>query len=280
MASPVVLVTGGTSGIGLETAKALRDQGCRVYTMSRREKFPEADGNADPKNVGRSSASVIRHLQADVTDEAAVAAAVRTVCGEAGGIDILVNCAGFGISGAVEFTEIEDAKRQFDVNFFGMVIVNKAVIPVMREAGHGRIVNISSVAAPVPIPFQTYYSASKAAINSYTMATANEVRPFGISMCAVQPGDIATGFTDARNKSIAGDDVYGGRISKSVSVMEHDERNGMKASVAGAYIAKITLKKHVKPLYAIGFQYKAVCVLIKLLPARLANRIIGMIYAG
>ena len=265
MAGPVVLVTGGTSGIGLETAKALRDHGCRVYTMSRRETLSEP---------------AIRHLQADVTDEAAVFTAVKTIAEEAGGIDILVNCAGFGISGAVEFTETADAKRQFDVNFFGMVIVNKAVLPLMRKAGHGRIVNISSVAAPVPIPFQTYYSASKAAINSYTMATANEIRPFGISMCAVQPGDIATGFTDARNKSIAGDDVYQGRISKSVSVMEHDERNGMKASAAGAYIAKIALKKRVKPLYAIGFQYKAVCLLIKLLPARLANWIIGKIYAG
>ena len=277
MAELVALVTGGTSGIGLETARALQNKGCRVYTMSRRP-APADDEKAEaPAGV---KTFPLRHLQADVTDEAAVAAAVAELLTEAGRIDILVNCAGFGISGAVEFTETADAKRQFDVNFFGMVIVNKAVLPVMREAGGGRIVNISSVAAPVPIPFQTYYSASKAAINSYTMATANEVRPFGITMCAVQPGDIATGFTAARAKSIAGDDVYGGRIEKSVAVMEHDEQNGMQASVAGAYIAKVALKKRVKPLYAIGFQYKAVCVLIKLLPARLANWIIGKLYAA
>ena len=219
------------------------------------------------------------HICADVTDEAEVQAAVAQVLEETGRIDILVNCAGFGISGAVEFTELSEAKRQFDVNFFGMVNVNKAVIPVMREAGKGRIVNISSVAAPVPIPFQTYYSACKAAVNSYTMATANEIRPFGISMCAVQPGDIATGFTDARAKSVTGDDVYGGRISRSVAVMEKDERGGMKPSAAGAYVAKIALKKKVKPLYAIGLQYKAVCFLVKVLPCGLANRIIGMIYA-
>ncbi len=271
MSAKIALVTGGTSGIGLETALALQKKGCRVYTLSRRaEGLKEVNEGLIP----------IRHLQADVTDEEAVRKAVTEILNEAGGIDILVNCAGFGISGAVEFTKTEDAKRQFDVNFFGMVIVNKAVLPIMRKNKGGRIVNVSSVAAPVPIPFQTYYSASKAAINSYTMATANEVKPFNITMCAVQPGDIATGFTDARKKSIEGDDVYGGRIEKSVSVMEHDERNGMKASVAGEYIAKTALKKRVKPLYAIGFSYKAVCVLIKLLPCRLANYIIGKLYAG
>ena len=262
MKRPVAIVTGGTSGIGRATARALRAAGCQVYTVSRREADEETG-----------------HLQADVTDEEAVRRAVERVAELAGGVDILVNCAGFGISGAMEFTELSEAKRQFDVNFFGMVNTSKAVIPIMREAGHGRIVNISSVAAPVPIPFQTYYSASKAAINAYTLATANELRPFGITMCAIQPGDIATGFTDARAKSAEGDDVYEGRISRSVEVMEKDERGGMDPAVAGRYIAKIAVKKSVKPLYAIGFAYKLVCVAVKLLPCRLANRIVGKIYA-
>ena len=257
----VALVTGGSSGIGRETVKALEAAGCKVYSLSRR---PVERGN---------------HICADVTDEAEVQAAVATILEETGRIDLVINCAGFGISGAVEFTELSEAKRQFDVNFFGMVNVNKAVIPLMREAGRGRIVNISSVAAPVPIPFQTYYSACKAAVNSYTLATANELRPYGVSVCAVMPGDIATGFTDARAKSVEGDDVYGGRISRSVSVMEKDERGGMAASSAGRFIARIALKKNVKPLYAIGLQYKAVCFLIKILPASLANRIVGLIYA-
>ena len=262
MKRPVAIVTGGTSGIGLATTRALRAAGCQVYTVSRREADEETG-----------------HLQADVTDEAAVKQAVGRVTELAGGVDILVNCAGFGISGAVEFTELSEAKRQLDVNFFGMVNSCRAVIPIMREAGHGRIVNISSVAAPVPIPFQTYYSASKAAINAYTLATANELRPFGITMCAVQPGDIATGFTDARAKSEEGDEIYGGRISRSVAVMEKDERNGMDPAAAGKYIAKIAVRKNVKPLYAIGFAYKLVCAAVKLLPCRLANRIVGMIYA-
>ena len=110
-------------------------------------------------------------------------------------------------------------------------------------------------------------------------ALANEIRPYGVSVCAIQPGDIATGFTAARKKSELGDEEYGGRISKSVAVMEHDEQNGMKPEVAGAYIAKIALKKKVKPLYTIGFSYKCVCFLTKILPCGLLNRLVGMIYA-
>ena len=256
------IVTGGSSGIGREVAKSLKEAGCKVYEFSRRE----------------VKDSEFIHVSVDVTDEACVQEAVQTVLDAEGKIDLLVNCAGFGISGAVEFTDLEDAKRQIDVNFFGMVNCAKAVMTPMRKAGSGRIVNISSVAAPVPIPFQAFYSASKAAINSYTCAAGNEVAPYGISMCAIQPGDIQTGFTDARKKTLDGDEEYGGRITKSVAVMEKDEREGMPASVAGRYIAKIALKKKVKPLYAIGFVYKFFCLLMKLLPIGLANKIIGSIY--
>ena len=106
-----------------------------------------------------------------------------------------------------------------------------------------------------------------------------DLRPYGITVTAVQPGDIKTGFTAAREKSVEGDEAYGGRISKSVAKMEHDEQNGMDPAKAGAYIAKIALKDHPKPLYTIGFSYKAVCVLLKLLPCRLSNWLIGKLYA-
>lgn len=190
----------------------------------------------------------------------------------------MVNCAGFGISGAVEFTELSDAKRQFDVNFFGTVNTNRAVIPIMREQKKGRIVNISSVAAVAHIPFQTFYSASKAAIESYTYALSNELRPFGISVTCLQPGDICTEFTDARKKTVTGDDIYSGRIKKSVSGMEKDERKGMSAQKAGKYMAKITAKKKVKPIYTVGFSYKLLSVLCKIFPANIRNRIVGMLY--
>ena len=257
------LVTGGTSGIGLAAAKALAAKGVKVYCMSRRNFIEEG----------------LLHVRADVTDYEQVKAAVDGIAAAEGGIDLVVNCAGSGISGAVEFTTPEDAKRQIDVNFFGTVNVNKAVIPHMRENGGGRIVNISSVGAPAALPFQAFYSASKAAINTYTCALINELRPFGISVTAIMPGDIRTGFTAARKKNPAGDDIYGGRIERSVSKMEHDEQNGMSPEKAAKTICRVCFKKRVKPLYAIGFSYKAVCVLLKLLPCSVGNRVIGGMYA-
>lgn len=262
--SKVAIVTGGTSGIGRATALALRENGYTVYEFSRRDRQVEG----------------LRHITADITDESAVAAAVRQVMAEQGHIDVLVNNAGFGISGAIEFTDTAEAQRLFDANFFGMVRLNRQVLPIMRAQGYGRIVNLSSVAAPVPIPFQAYYSATKAAVNAYTMALANEVKPFGVTVCAVQPGDIRTGFTAAREKVTAGDDIYNGRIGRSVARMEHDEQTGMDPAVAGKYIASLAMRDKVKPLYAIGFSYKAACVVMKLLPCRLSNWIIGKLYAA
>lgn len=264
MKNKVVVVTGGNSGIGKYTAEAFAKKGCKVYDLSRREIINEG----------------IVHISTDVTDENQVAASVAEIIAQQGKIDILINCAGFGISGAVEFTQIYDAKKQFDVNFFGTVNVTKAVLPYMREKRCGRIVNISSVAAVAHIPFQTYYSASKAAIESYTCALANEVRPFGISVTSIQPGDICTPFTQAREKSFDGDDIYNGRISRSVAGMEKDEQKGMSPEFAGEYIAKIAFKKSVKPVYAIGASYKILSVLCKVFPCSVRNRIVGMLYAG
>ena len=259
----VAVVTGGTSGIGRATALALKDAGCTVYELSRRAEGVEG----------------LHHISADVTDENAVNDAVAQVIAAEGQIDILVNNAGFGISGAIEFTSTTDARSLFDVNFFGMVNMNRAVVPLMREAGQGRIVNLSSVAAPVPIPFQAYYSATKAAVNAYTMALANELRPFGVTVCAVMPGDIHTGFTAARRKIGEGDDIYQGRISRSVVRMEHDEQTGMDPAKAGAYIARVALRSGSNhPLYAIRFDYKFFAFLAKVLPARFLNWLIYLLY--
>ena len=258
----ITVITGATSGIGLAMAEEFSKRGDRVYCIARREaKLPEG----------------CAFISADVTDEAAVDSAVRRILSEAGRIDVLVNNAGFGISGAVEFTELADAKRQLDVNFFGTVNMTKAVLPHMRENRSGRIINTSSVAAITPIPYQTYYSASKAAINSYTMALANEVRGFGIRASALMPGDVKTGFTAARAKSLAGASVYPS-LEKSVRTMEHDEQNGMPPSALAKRAYFISTRRRPKPLYSCGFVYCLLCVLAKLLPARLVNRVLGKLY--
>ena len=261
--SKIAVITGGSSGIGLCAARALRDAGCKVYELSRR----------DIEEGGMT------HIRTDVTDEASVKSAIAEIERAEGRIDVLVNNAGFGISGAAEFTDPKDARAQLDVNLFGMDAVTRAVIPVMRRCGGGRIVCISSIAAIVPIPFQLWYSVSKAAINAYVSALSGEVRPFGITVCAVMPGDIKTGFTAARRKDPAGDDVYGGRIARSVAVMEHDEQTGMKPEKAAAVICRAAIMRRVRPFYSIGIQYKAVAFLVRVLPSALVSRLVGMIYA-
>ncbi len=260
----IAIVTGGSSGIGRAAADWLAGHGCRVYECSRR-------GEDRPG---------VRHVTADVTDEASVAAAVETVLAAEGRIDILVNNAGFGISGAAEFTSVEEAQRQVDVNFWGMVRFTRAVLPHMRARGSGRIVNTSSVAGAVPIPFQTYYSVSKAAINSFTMSVANEVRPYGVTICAVMPGDTRTGFTDARERSFAGDEEYGGRIGRSVAKMEKDERGGAAPEAVGALIGRAALKNSHHVFYTAGLSYKLVILLMRLLPSTAANWILSKLYAS
>lgn len=262
--SRVAIVTGGSSGIGYCAAAALRNAGCTVYEFSRRESPPPG----------------VAHIYADVTDPQSLRTAVDQVMQREGRIDILVNNAGFGISGAAEFTTAGQAHRQMEVNLFGMANTTQAVLPHMRAAGGGRIVNLSSIAAITPIPFQTWYSVSKAAINAYTMAAANEVRPFGITMCAVMPGDVRTGFTDARCKADDGDSVYGGAIGRSVGKMEKDERGGMAPERIGALICRVALKKRVHPFYSAGIGYKMVMFLVKILPAGVLRRLVGLLYAA
>ena len=263
MSKKVAIVTGGTSGIGRATALALQENGYTVYELSRR-----AEGMPD-----------IRHIVADITKEETLQSAVEQVLAAEGRLDLVVNNAGFGISGAIEFTGTQEAQRLFDTLFFGMVRMNRCVIPLMRQQGHGRIVNISSVAAPVPIPFQAYYSAGKAAINAYTMALANELRPFGVTVCAVMPGDIKTGFTAARHKIIDGDDIYQGRIGRSVQRMEHDEQTGMDPARVGRYIAAVASREGSHhPLYATRIDYKFFVFLTKVLPARFLNWLIYQLY--
>lgn len=259
----VALVTGGSSGIGRATAVSLLDKGCTVYELSRRDNPPEG----------------VHHITADITDEAQVSSAVDEVISREGRIDILVNNAGFGISGAAEMTDTKASHAQLELNLYGADNVTRAVLPHMREKKSGRIIFVSSIAGILPIPFQLWYSVSKAAIASYALALQNEIRPFGITVCAILPGDIATGFTDAREKSSDGDSVYGGRIERSVKTMEKDERGGMSPDKAGGYIAKLAMKKRTSPLKAIGLSYKAVAVLSKLLPRRFSNYIVSLLYA-
>ena len=258
----VALVTGASSGIGLAVSRQLLALGYTVYGLSRR---------------GTSAVGILP-ITAEVTDDEAVKAAVASVFEKEGRIDLLINNAGMGISGPVEFTEAEDMKRIMEVNFYGQVYCAKAVLPYMREQGSGRIVCTSSVAAPIAIPYQSFYSCSKAAVSAMALALRNEVKSFGIEVCAVMPGDAKTGFTDARKKESKGNDVYTHNES-AVAAMEKDERGGMTPDDVAAVIVKAATVKNPKPLFTAGAKYKVFVVLFKLLPYRLAYWIVGNMYS-
>ncbi|MCH5278256.1 MAG: SDR family oxidoreductase [Christensenellaceae bacterium] len=259
----VTVITGASSGIGLAAAKFFKDKGDIVFGISRRT-CPE---------------SGVRSLTADITSESAVQNAIDSIVLKEGKIDVLICNAGFGISGAVEFTEMSDAKKQFDVNVFGTMNCIKAALPHMRERGRGHIIVTSSVAGALAIPFQAYYSATKAALNSLVLALANEVRSYGVKVAAVLPGDIKTGFTDARIKSDQGADSYSA-LQKSVATMEHDERNGMPPIAIAKRMYALSKQKNPKPVSSVGIQYSACCLLGKILPSRLSNWIVGKMYAN
>ena len=258
----VAIVTGGSSGIGRAAAAMLAANGWRVYELSR-------------SGVG---AQGVEHITADVTDEGSVNAAVSEVVSREGRVDLLVNNAGMGISGPVEFTGERDARRIMDVNFFGQYHCARAVLPVMRAQGSGRIVCVSSIASPIAIPYQAFYSASKAAVSSLALALRNEVKDFGIKVCAVMPGDASTGFTDARKKSESGSGVYKNADS-AVASMEKDERGGMSPEAVARVIYKAAVARNPKPLYAAGGKYKAFLAVYKLLSARAAYWIVGKMYS-
>ena len=261
MQQKVAIVTGGSGGIGKAAASLLFKNGYTVYELSRHG--ADADG--------------VTHLTADVTDAASVNSAVATVIEREGRIDLLVNNAGFGISGAVECTSEADAKAQFDVNFFGQLRCIQAVLPYMRKQRCGHIVNLSSVAAPIAIPFQSFYSATKAAVNSLTLSLRNEARPYGVQVCAVQPGDVRTGFTAARKKSAAGEDVYPA-LAHAVAVMEHDEQTGMPPEAVARTILRAASARRPRPLYTVGPKYRVFAVIAKFLPVRATNYLVGLIY--
>jgi NAD(P)-dependent dehydrogenase (short-subunit alcohol dehydrogenase family) len=175
---PVVLVTGASSGIGGAIADRLALEGYLVFGTGR-----QASGRRP---------SGVELLPLDVRSDASVKACVDKVVATAGRIDVLVNNAGYLLSGAIEDASVEQAQDVFDTNFFGVVRMVKAVLPAMREARAGKLINMSSLAGMVPVPFWGFYNASKFALEGYTETLRLELLPFGIKVAMVEPGAIRT----------------------------------------------------------------------------------------
>jgi len=186
----VVLITGASSGIGFYAAMALAEKGYKVYAAARRTALMEP-----LRKYG------VEPLRMDLTDAVSVNEAVAKIVSESGGIDILVNNAGYGYLGAIENVSLEEARKQMEVNLFGLAMLCRAVIPGMREKGEGRIVNVSSVAGLVPFYFGGWYNVSKYSVEALSDAMRIELKPFGIKVSIIEPGPIKTewGAIAARN---------------------------------------------------------------------------------
>jgi NAD(P)-dependent dehydrogenase (short-subunit alcohol dehydrogenase family) len=263
--SRVVLITGTSSGIGACCAAYLAERGYRVYGASRSATAPPG----------------VVPLSIDVTDDASVSQAVATVLDREGRVDVLINSAGFGIAGAVEDTTMEEAAAQFDVNFFGTVRVCHAVLPVMRSQNAGYIVNIGSIGGVIAIPFQGFYSASKFALEGLSESLRIEVRPFGIHVVVIEPGDHRTGFTQNRRPTAAstGPSAYHNRFERAIARMASDEQNGPKPDAIAHLVQKVIDDPHPRLRYTIGPASQRAAVWLKrLLPNRIVEGIITRYY--
>ncbi len=273
-----VLVTGASSGIGLHIVRQLLARGYTVYGASRSmpEVLPGLVAN-------EPSLAPLIAARLDVLDEQACIDLVRRIVEEQGELSAVFHCAGFGIAGSVEETDMETVRRQMDQLIYGTVHTVRPALPVMRLQGRGLLVLISSVAASVPVPFQTYYSAAKAAVSAFGIALADEVDPHGIRVVVVAPGDTRTGFTNAREVIVDQTDdarsPYGDRIRRSVERMARDEQNGLDPSVV-AWAAVRNMVRKYPPLHQTpGLFYKVVMIALRILPTRLFRKIIRLLYA-
>lgn len=185
MTNKTVLITGASSGIGKETAKRLVAEGYTVYTAARRVEKMD-----DLKELGCVP------LKMDITKEEDIAAAVNRIGDDQGGVDILINNAGFGTQGSIEETSLDDARYQFDVNLFGLARLTQLVLPHMREKRFGKIVNISSIGGKIYVPLGGWYHATKHALEGWSDCLRTEVQQFGIDVVIVEPGAIGTEFND------------------------------------------------------------------------------------
>ncbi|MCL2185733.1 MAG: SDR family oxidoreductase [Treponema sp.] len=259
----IVIITGASRGIGFAAAKLFLEKGNIVYNISR--------NNCELTGIN----SVI----CNITDGIKLKETIENIYNKEKRIDILINNAGGGISGSAEKTDLCDAKRLFDLNFFAAFEAIKYTVPYMRLQKSGKIINIGSVAGAMHVPFQAFYSASKAAIEALTNCLRTELSPFGIKVSTIMPGDTKTGFTDAREKSFEKDDAdYGSRIYRSISMMEKDEKNGMSPEKVAKVIYKAAVCKNPKPAYVAGFSYNFFIFLNKVLPKQFVQFVLGKIY--
>ncbi|MFN3198186.1 MAG: oxidoreductase [Bradymonadia bacterium] len=240
------LVTGASSGIGKSIATQLIADGYTVYVAARR-----VERMADLAEQGAIP------VRLDVTDHANVAGVIGQIEREHGGVDVLVNNAGFGLYGAVEDTSIDDARYQFEVNLFGLARLTQLVLPHMREQKAGKIINISSMGGKIYTPLGAWYHATKHALEGWSDCLRLEVAQFGVDVVIVEPGIILTEFGDVLSDPMierSGDGAYGELAHKVADATRgaYEAKNGSAPEVIARVVSKAVKAKRPKTRYVAG----------------------------
>ena len=262
MMGKVILVTGASSGIGYDVSQALAAKGHTVYAAARRMELMEP-----------LRAKGIHVMQMDVTDEASMAAGVDAILQQQGRIDVLVNNAGYGFFGAIETVPMEEARRQLEVNVFGLARLCQLVLPAMRRQGCGRIVNTSSIAGRSVFYFGGWYHVSKYSVEAFSDALRMEMKPFGIDVSMIEPGAIKTDWgliaADHLRQSSQGT-VYEKEASRWSATMRHFYRSDLLSSpsVITRQVVRAVESRRPKARYRKGRLSGTVIFLHGLLPAR------------
>jgi NAD(P)-dependent dehydrogenase (short-subunit alcohol dehydrogenase family) len=251
--SKVILVTGATSGIGKATAELLAAKGYHVFGTSR-----------DPAG---KTANGFELLQLDVSSDESVAACVSAVTDRTGGrIDVLHNNAGTGIIGAAEEVTPDEAMKLFQVNFFGVMRMTNAVLPLLRARRSGTVINMSSSGGVAGLPFAALYCATKFALEGYTEALRHELRPLGIAAVVVAPGPVSTPAGDKAMRAEKHIAEYADRRKKADDLSVRGIRGGMDPKRVAATILRVVKAEWPSPRYAIGLQARATNLAHGLLP--------------
>jgi NAD(P)-dependent dehydrogenase (short-subunit alcohol dehydrogenase family) len=254
----IILITGISSGFGKQTAELLTAAGHTVYGTVRR------DVEISP---------AINGLKLDLTKSDSLSQAVQTILQKEGRIDVLINNAGMHTGGPVETSPIENIKLQMDTNFLGMVNLTREVLPVMRKQGGGTIINFSSIGGLMGLPFQSFYSAGKFAIEGFSEALRMEVKQFNIKIVLINPGDFHTNNSANRRNFLAPTDTndpYHEQYMKTLGIIEKDESNGWEPIVLARKLVKIVECKNPGQRYIISsFEQKLAVALKYILPGKL-----------
>ncbi len=258
----VILVTGASQGIGYAVAEGFAKAGYRVIGVARH--LPKVKPTFDAQIM-------------DVTQPQSIEKVFSYIQSTYKQLDVLINNAGYGIAGAIEETPVEEVKKLFDVNVMGLHQVTQMMVPLLKVT-KGLIINIGSVAGDFTIPFQTFYSMTKSSVATYTEGLRQELKPFGVRVVNVKPGDTQSNFSNQRQRFSKTKSPYQLRFERSLAVMEKDEKGGLPASSVYKVCVRLVKQKNPPIHVTVGLQYKVLQLLKWLLPTKLVQWLLYQIY--